>query len=267
MINPKKTTFMLLCILTAVLAASLEPALSPRMIRINGGSFFMGSNEGAFRSNERVHEVTVSSFLIGETEVTQELYSAVMNQNPSYFKGQNLPVDSVTWFDAVNFCNALSEMSGLAPAYSVEGSNVIWNRDSRGFRLPTETEWEYAARGGKSGGEILDKAGYAGGDAAGEVGWYSVNSNRRPQPVKSKSPNLLGLYDMSGNVWEWCWDWYGDYPSDLVHDPVGISSGRNRVFRGGAWVTPANQLRVTFRVGNPPDSKAYSVGFRVARSL
>jgi formylglycine-generating enzyme required for sulfatase activity len=267
MINPKKTTLLLLCILSAVLAASLEPALSPKMIRINGGSFFMGSNEGAFGANERVHEVTVTSFFMSETEVTQELYSAVMNQNPSYFKGQDIPVDSVTWFDAVNFCNALSEASGLVPAYKVEGENVVWNRESRGFRLPTESEWEYAARGGKSGGEILEKAGYAGGDVVGDIGWYSGNSSRRSQPVKSKRPNQLGLYDMSGNVWEWCWDWLGDYPTDSVYDPVGMSSGRNRVFRGGAWINPVNLLRVTFRIGNPPNSKASSVGFRLARSI
>jgi formylglycine-generating enzyme required for sulfatase activity len=267
MINLKKCVFLSLCIQSAVLAFSLEPAAAPfNMIRISGGSFFMGSNEGAFRSNERVHEVTVNSFLIGETEVTQELYSAVMNQTPSSFKGSNLPVESVTWFDAVRFCNALSELNGLSPAYTIEGEKVTWDRDSKGFRLPTEAEWEYAARGGQDGGEILEKAGYAGGSAAGDISWYSGNSSRRAQPVKGKNPNQLGIYDMSGNVWEWCWDWYDNYPADPVFDPLGPEKGRNRVFRGGAWVTPVNQLRVSFRVGNPPDSKANSVGFRIAQN-
>ncbi|MDR1929956.1 MAG: formylglycine-generating enzyme family protein [Treponema sp.] len=259
--------FFFLCALP-VLALSLEPAkFFPKMIHINGGSFYRGSNEGAFRVNERVHEATVKPFLLSETEVTQDLYAAVMNHNPSYFKGAELPVESVSWFDAVLFCNSLSELNGLKPAYTVEGETVTWDRDSKGFRLPTEAEWEYAARGGQNaGGEILEKAGYSGGSAAADLGWYSANANRRPQPVKTKLPNQLGLYDMSGNVWEWCWDWYDDYPAEPIYDPVGSPQGRNRVFRGGAWVTPVNQLRVTFRVGNPPSSKAYSVGFRIAQN-
>jgi formylglycine-generating enzyme required for sulfatase activity len=237
------------------------------MIAVAGGTFVMGSSEGAFKQTERVHEVSLRSFFISETEVTQELYQAVMNQNPSQFKGNEYPVENVSWFDAVKFCNALSEQYGLAPVYTIDGDTVTWNRESRGFRLPTEAEWEYAARGGPGGslGE-LSKAGYAGSLTAGDVAWYGTNSNRRTQPVRKKLPNELGIYDMSGNVWEWCWDWYGDYPSDPAYNPEGPSTGRNRVFRGGAFMNPVNQLRVSFRVGNPPSSKANSVGFRIAQN-
>ncbi|MDR2143430.1 MAG: formylglycine-generating enzyme family protein [Treponema sp.] len=269
--NTKRTAFLSfvfpLFILAAVCAGSLETSQYPRMVAVAGGTFVMGSSEGAFRQNERVHEVSLRSFFISETEVTQELYQAVMNQNPSTFKGNEYPVESVSWFDAVKFCNALSEQYGLAPVYAINGDTVIWDRESRGFRLPTEAEWEYAARGGQSGilGE-LDKAGYAGGFTAGDVAGYSANSGRRTQPVRKKLPNELGIYDMSGNVWEWCWDWYGDYPSDPVYNPEGPSAGRNRVFRGGAFVNPVNQLRVSFRVGNPPSTKGNSVGFRIAQN-
>jgi formylglycine-generating enzyme required for sulfatase activity len=264
--NQKKIA-LLICALTTVFAAALDNSLYPRMIAVAGGTFLMGSSEGAFRQTERVHEVSLRSFFISETEITQELYQAVMNQNPSQFKGNENPVESVSWFDAVKFCNALSEQYGLAPAYTIDGDTVTWNTESRGFRLPTEAEWEYAARGGQSGslGE-LGKAGYAGGLTAGDVGWYGANSGRRTQPVRKKLPNELGIYDMSGNVWEWCWDWYGDYPADSVYNPEGLSSGRNRVFRGGAFFNPVNQLRVSFRVGNPPSSKANSVGFRIAQN-
>jgi formylglycine-generating enzyme required for sulfatase activity len=270
-VNTKRIAFPLIAfplfVLAAVCAVSLENSQYPRMIAVAGGTFVMGSSEGSFRQNERVHEVSLRSFFISETEVTQELYQAVMNQNPSQFKGNEYPVESVSWFDAVKFCNALSEQCGLASVYTIDGDAVTWNREARGFRLPTEAEWEYAARGGQSGslGE-LSKAGYAGGLTAGDVGWYGVNSGRRTQPVRKKLPNELGIYDMSGNVWEWCWDWFGDYPSAPVYDPEGPSTGRNRVFRGGAFVNPVNQLRISFRIGNPPSSKANSVGFRIAQN-
>ncbi|MDR0402694.1 MAG: formylglycine-generating enzyme family protein [Treponema sp.] len=270
-----KKIAVLVCALTTVFAAALDSSLYPRMIAAAGGTFLMGSSEGAFRQTERIHEVSLKSFFISETEITQELYQAVMNQNPALFKGAEYPVENVSWFDAVKFCNALSEQLGFAPAYTIDGDTVSWDRGSRGFRLPTEAEWEYAARGGQNGflGE-LTRAGYAGSLTVnytgnltiGDAAWYAANSGRRTQPVRKKFPNELGLYDMSGNVWEWCWDWFGDYPSDSVYDPEGPPSGRNRVFRGGAFVNPVNQLRVSFRVGNPPSSKANSVGFRIAQN-
>jgi formylglycine-generating enzyme required for sulfatase activity len=259
--------FFFLCVLTAALAASLENGPAPKMIAVAGGTFFMGSNEGAFSRNERVHEVTLKPFLISEAEVTQDLYQAVMKENPSRFKNGENPVESISWFDAVRFCNALSEQCGFAPAYVIEGETVVWNRESRGFRLPTEAEWEYAARGGQYGTtEPLTRALYSGGETAPELAWYSANSARRPQPVKRKLPNELGLYDMSGNVWEWCWDWFNDYPSGPAVDPCGAAAGRNRVYRGGSFFNQLQQIRITFRMSEPPVLKAYSVGFRIAQN-
>jgi len=268
-----------LCILMLLAALPLvQPVFSvesppkPAMISVKGGTFFMGSNEGAFGNNEKVHEVTVRSFFISETPVTQELYTTVMNQNPSVFKGTNHPVDSVTWFDAVLFCNALSASLGLSPAYTIEGENVTWNRESRGYRLPTEAEWEFAARGGIYGFQgPLDKAFYAGGSeensAIEDYCWFSRNSAKTTHPVKSKLPNKLGLYDMSGNVWEWCWDWYDDYPTDPVNNYTGAASGRKRVYRGGSFFNSnVNMLRTTFRISELPSFKANSLGFRIAQN-
>ncbi|MDR2551905.1 MAG: formylglycine-generating enzyme family protein [Treponema sp.] len=247
-----------------------EPA-KPVMLPVRGGSFLMGSNEGALAANERVHEVTVRSFLISETEVTQELYVSVMNENPSFFKGGDLPVDSVSWMEAVLFCNALSLRFGFAPAYIVNGENVIWNQESRGYRLPTEAEWEYAARGGVYGadGEALIRAFFAGGDASAdprEYGWFAQNSERKTHPVKGRKPNQLGIYDMSGNVWEWCWDLYGVYPADPVSDYAGSDTGKNRIYRGGSYLNNLPQLRTTFRIWDAPAFKARSIGFRIARN-
>jgi formylglycine-generating enzyme required for sulfatase activity len=238
------------------------------MIAVAGGTFWMGSNEGSFRQNERVHEVRLPSFFISETEVTQDLWQAVMGTNPSIFKGPDNPVENVSWYDAVRFCNALSELCGLAPAYTIEGETVTWNRQAKGYRLPTEAEWEYAARGGQSGatGDPLSIAAYSGGATAMEIAWYGGNAGKRTQPVKGKAPNELGLYDMSGNVWEWCWDWFGDYPTDYAYNPAGPDTGFKRVYRGGSWFNAANQLRVTFRICDPPASKAKSLGFRLAQN-
>jgi formylglycine-generating enzyme required for sulfatase activity len=206
--------------------------------------------------------VTLSAFFLAETEVTQALWKEVAGTNPSRFTGDDRPVDSVSWFDAVKFCNALSEKAGLPPAYEIDGETVTWRRDAGGYRLPTEAEWEYAARGGA--GAVSPP--YAGGETADEAGWYDANSGKASHPVKGKAPNGLGLYDMSGNLWEWCWDGYGQYPQEAAADPAGPAESARRVLRGGAWFTPANLLRVTNRYWNVPGFKANSVGFRLARS-
>jgi formylglycine-generating enzyme required for sulfatase activity len=241
-----------------------SPALwaqSPLMIRVEGGTFLMGSDE---KSNERPHEVTLSTFFIAETEVTQALWKAVMGNNPSAFRGDTLPVDSVSWLDAVRFCNALSEKEGLVPAYEISGDTVAWNKTANGYRLPTESEWEYAARGGPRGAS--DRAAYAGGENPQELGWYDANSGRASKPVKSKAPNGLGLYDMSGNLWEWCWDYYGEYPREASVNPEGAAASARRVLRGGAWFNPVNLLKVTYRYWNAPGFKVNSAGFRLAQN-
>jgi formylglycine-generating enzyme required for sulfatase activity len=247
-----------------------EPAITePVMIGVEGGTFLMGSNETAYKANEQVHEVSLSSFFIGETEVTQALWKEVMGDNPSRIAGDDRPVDSVNWFEAVRFCNALSEKEGLAPAYKIEGTTVSWDQSAGGYRLPTEAEWEYAARGGVLGAlstEALDRAFYSGGENAESLGWFNSNSGKTSHPVKGKAPNELGLYDMSGNLWEWCWDYFGEYPQEPVVNPVGAAESPRRILRGGAWFTPVNLLRVTNRYWNAPSFKANSVGFRLVRN-
>ena len=247
-----------------------ETGRAPRTVLVHGGSFLQGSAEQPYAATERVHPVTLSSFEIATTETTQELWSSVMVSNPSKFRIPGKPVDSVSWLDAVRFCNALSMQEGLESAYDIKGSEVEWNSEANGYRLPTEAEWEYAARSGSSGADPsvpLAKAFYSGSPEADKVAWYDKNSAKSSQPVGSKSPNELGLFDMSGNVWEWCWDWYAEYPRTEVSDPSGPDkSTGQKVMRGGAWFTPVNLLRVTYRYWNVPTFKVNSVGFRVARN-
>jgi len=230
------------------------------MVRINGGTFTMGSpaNEPDRRDNEVQHPVTVSSFYMGKYEVTQKEYQEVMGTNPSQFKGDNLPVENVSWFDAVEYCNKRSQQEGLTPAYTINGTNVTWNRNANGYRLPTEAEWEYTCRAGtttayNTGASITDN-----------TGWYSANSGDTTHPVGQKPANAWGLYDMHGNVWKWCWDWFGNYASGAQTDPVGASSGSDRVRRGGSWGNTAQYARSAYRNYNSPAFWSGYLGFRVA---
>ncbi len=249
--------------------AAAEQQQRETMIAVEGGSYLQGSAEGPYAANERVHRTTVSSFRIAPTETTQELYRSVAGKNPSFFKGDDRPVENVSWLDAVRFCNALSEKEGLQPAYRIEGASVEWQRDADGYRLPTEAEWEYAARGGVQGAlgdDPLKKAPLSGGDPD-AVAWFDRNSAKSTHPVAAKQPNQLGIYDMSGNVWEWCWDWYGPYPDDEAADPEGGPRGAGqKVLRGGAWFAPLNLNRVTYRYWSAPTFRVNSVGFRLARN-
>ncbi len=232
------------------------------MIFVQGGTFQMGSNSGS--SDEKpVHSVTVGDFYIGKTEVTQAQYQAVMGTNPSHFKGNNLPVERVTWFNAVEFCNKLSEMEGLQKAYTISGSSVTCNWNANGYRLPTEAEWEYAARGGSQSRGFE----YSGSSNISDVAWYSSNSGSKTNPVGTKQPNELGIYDMSGNVWEWCSDWYDSnyYKNSPSSNPTGPSSGSNRVIRGGSWRLIAEYCRVAGRYRNDPEYSFHGLGFRVVR--
>jgi uncharacterized caspase-like protein len=185
------------------------------MVLIRGGTFAMGSPaiEAGRYDGEIQHQVTLSAFYIGATEVTQAQYRAVMGTNPSKFKGDDLPVENVSWYDVVAYCNKRSEKEGLSRAYIISGTNVSWNRGANGYRLPTEAEWEYAAKGGVASRSLAVNAVYAGSANLYDVAWHSGNSGSKTHPVGQKVANLLGLYDMSGNVWEWCWDWYGKYLS------------------------------------------------------
>jgi len=209
---------------------------------IPAGTFTMGEYDDA-------HEVTLTKpFKMGVHEVTQAQYEQVMGVNPSEFKGADHPVDTVSWDDAVEFCRRLSEL----PAEKAAG-NV--------YRLPTEAEWEYACRAGT-------KAAFSFGDdeAEWEFAWYSDNSASKAHPVGGKQPNAWGLYDMHGNVWEWCQDWYDDYPSGAVTDPTGPVSGSYPVFRGGGWDDTAEGCRSAYRYWKEPSFRNYSIGFRVSLS-
>jgi formylglycine-generating enzyme required for sulfatase activity len=189
-----------------------------------------------------VHQVTLSNYYIGETEVTQALWSAVMGENPSNFKGDNRPVEQVSWNDCQTFISKLNALTG------------------KNFRLPTEAEWEYAARGGsKSQGYQ-----YSGSNNLSAVAWHADNSGNQTHDVKSKSPNELGIYDMSGNVWEWCQDWFGSYSSNSVTNPTGAASGSYRVFRGGSWGDDAWFCRSTFRYFYTPGWQYSGLGLRLA---
>ena len=221
--------------------------VSFKMIAVEGGTFLMGSSESdtdADDDEKPQHEVTLSNYYIGETEVTQELWETVMGSNPSEFKGPKLPVENVSWSDCQTFINKLNEKTGKT------------------FRLPTEAEWEYAARGGKK----LKGYTYSGSNSIGDVAWYSDNSGETTHDVGTKQANELGIYDMSGNVWEWCQDWYGKtyYENSPSTDPLGPDSGSARVLRGGSWWTVAGGCRVANRNWDSPGYRFFNLGFRLA---
>ena len=253
-------------------AASAIEKLVENMVPVEGGTFTMGTfaepdkdkkdekdkkEEKGKKKEDKVdddemplHQVTVSSFSIGRYEVTQAEWEAVMGENPSYFQGDNLPVECISWEDCQEFIAKLNEMTG------------------KKFRLPTEAEWEYAARGGNMSKGYI----YAGANDLDSVAWYDKNaygnrwSNRNygTHPGGEKAPNELGLYDMSGNVWEWCNDVYGDYSSSAQENPAGATKGDFRVCRGGCWFDKSKDHRVSNRYYWFPDNRDYFVGLRLA---
>ena len=222
--------------------------VSFNMVTVEGGTFTMGATpeqvEAVAHYNEYpAHQVTLSSYSIGQTEVTQALWLAVMGSNPSSFTGDlNNPVEMVSWDDCQEFVDKLNQMTGKT------------------FRLPTEAEWEFAARGGNKRHDHI----YAGSDNIDEVAWYRDNSDDKPHPVATKKANELGLYDMSGNVYEWCQDKFGNYSSEDQINPTGPVSGSYRIFRGGSFYDDARNCRVSYRYYNIPDGCWYSVGLRLA---
>jgi formylglycine-generating enzyme required for sulfatase activity len=253
------------------------------MVSINGGTFTMGSPapETDHWYDAVQHRVTVSSFYMGKYEVTQREWREVMGNNPSKFMGDDLPVEKVSWYDAIEYCNKRSQREGLTPAYTIDksrndpnntapttsnGENVIdtirwlvtWNRNANGYRLPTEAEWEYACRAGtttpfSTGDNITtDQANY--------------RTYRETTPAGSFAPNAWGLYDMHGNVDEWCWDWYGNYSRGAQTDPMGAGSGSDRVVRGGSWGSLAQLLRSARRISFAPAYRYADGGFRLVRS-
>ncbi len=232
------------------------------MVFVQGGTFQMGSNN--MGHDERpVHSVTIDDFYINKYEVTQAEYQGLIGENPSYHKGDYYPVEQLSWFDAVEFCNKKSKREGLTPCYTGSGSNIVCNFDANGYRLPTEAEWEYAARGGnKSEGYQ-----YSGSDQIEIVAWYVSNSDDKTSPVGQKMSNELGIYDMSGNVWEWCWDWYdsGYYSGSNDDNPTGPSHQSCRILRSGCWSFSSEGCRVSNRGYYSPIRSDFDIGFRLAR--
>lgn len=231
-----------------ILESDFHPNLD--MVFVEGGTFLMGSEDNEALDREKpVHEVKLSSFYIARVPVTQALWKAVMGEdnNPSYFKGDRRPVETVSWEEAKKFINELNE------------------RKNRNYRLPTEAEWEYAARGGKYSKNYK----YSGSNQLKEVGWYRDNSHRETKEVGLKLPNELGLYDMSGNVYEWCLDRYsGSYYQDCLQggvadNPSGPVEGSRRVFRGGGWFSAPRLCRSTFRDYGVPGFRYDYIGFRL----
>lgn len=211
----------------------------------------IAAGEVAMRDDRRkaTWTVQIDSFFVGQTPVTQKLYQQVTRQNPSKNKAPMNPVDSVSWLDAVTFCNRLSQASGLSPAYEVipDQHRALWNEQAEGFRLLTDAEWQYACQAG------TDLPAYGPID---QIGWYQGNADGESHPVAQKDPNAWGLYDMLGNVWEWCWDQY---------DPEVY--GVYRVFRGGGWADQARGCLATNRRRSHPTFSIDDLGFRIARSL
>ena len=239
-------------------------------VLVEGGTFTMGSpeSENGRYDDENQHRVTVGDYIIGKHEVTFTEYDAFCDDtgrgkpHDQNWGREDRPVVNVSWFEAVEYCNWFSRNEGLEPAYQISGTNVTWNRNADGYRLPTEAEWEYAARGGKeSRGHV-----YSGSGSLVDVAWYRDNSGRQthPHPVGQKRENELGIFDMSGNVWERCWDWYGEYPSEALIDPSGPSSGEVRVNRGGGWGSSAGYCRIAIRDWDSPGNSTSAMGFRVA---
>ncbi len=232
-----------------------EPRVA--MVQIPAGDFWMGSAEDDPRAspNEKPrHHVRVEGFELGKYLITQAQYSSVMGYNPSDFKGHALPVTNVSWFAAIDFCNALSDRHGLRRAYERKGASIDWIHEADGYRLPTEAEWEYAARAGTDTAWSFedDKS------LLHEHAWFRANSDELLQPVGRKKPNSWGLFDVHGNVWEWCWDWYGAYPDPPV-------TGSERLLRGGSAIDSLIHLRSAQRFRYAPDRSAWVIGFRCAR--
>jgi formylglycine-generating enzyme required for sulfatase activity len=233
------------------------------MVFIPQGDFVMGALEDdsdASDDEKPLHKVTLTKdFCIGKYAVTQSLWESVMGVNPSKFKGANRPVEEVSWFDVVAFCNKLSKMEGLEPVYMIKGADVKCNWNAKGYRLPTEAEWEYSVRAGVS-------FRYAGSNNVDEVAWYRGNSGSKTHPVGQLRSNGFGLYDMSGNVDEWCWDWKGKYSSGTQTDPTGPIGGSSRVLRGGSWGNFPSYTRASYRSHASPTIAYYYNGFRLGRT-
>jgi len=229
------------------------------MVELAPQSFVMGSAQSELGRDpdEDQHLVNLSqSFFIGLFEVPQHLYSLLAFDNPSAFLGPDRPVDSISWIEAIQFCNAFSQHQNLIKPYTFKGTSVVWNKNANGYRLPTEAEWEYAARIAASGRPLDQQS------------WSEANSQYKTHAVGQHvgPAESLGISDMAGNVWEWCWDYYAPYPTGQVLNPTGPQSGSTRVARGGSWVDAQRVVRPANRGQAPENHRSSGIGFRLARN-
>jgi len=264
-----------------IVETKIPVIIEPQMIFVQGGSFKMGSN--SHEPDEKpLHAVTVNDFYIGKYELTQKEWILVMGDNPSLLKGDDSPIVNISWYDVMIYCNRRSLIENLTPCYSINNStnpsdwgivprikSTIWdsvscNWSANGYRLPTEAEWEYAAKGGNRSRSYI----YAGSNELNTVGWFSCNSTVKAHSVGLKAPNEIGLYDISGNVWEWCWDWHDKfyYSNSTPIDPKGQMAGTFRILRGGCYNLYENSCRITYRGNNSAQDCSKDLGFRLARS-
>ena len=278
----KKIEIIVYIILSLIMILYSEPL---DMVLVEGGTFEMGSDIG--ESDEKpVRSISIKDFYIGKYEVTQSQWVAIMDNIPSkYYQNKNdsLPVMWVNWYDAIEFCNKMSVIEKLEECYSVDKNKkdpdnyhqfdslkytIICNFEANGYRLPTEAEWEYAAKGGLQSNNYT----YSGSNNIDEVGWYRKNSKGSDYGtthyIGEKKPNELGIYDMSSNLSEWCWDWYSEksYTECSNTNPIGCLNGKSRVVRGGNFTDFAKECRVVNRHCNYPQNGYFSLGFRVVRS-
>lgn len=258
--------------------------MSENFVLISGGSFQMGSPEDeAWRLEDEIqHTVTVSDFYMSIYELTQAEYQEIMGENPSNFSGDDLPVENVSWIDAIRYCNARSEKEGLTSAYTVEGNTITWDCSADGYRLPTEAEWEYACRAGTvtpfntENSISAEEANYYGHYPYEIEDNYFSQGNLSTKPgeyrqttvaVDSFLPNAWGLYNMHGNVSEWVWDYYSAYDVDAVVNPNGAETGTLRVYRGGGWNDFAKNMRSAYRAALAEDKGSFNIGIRLVRGM
>lgn len=245
------------------------------MVRIEGGTYMMGSKDEdriAESDEQKQHEVKVSTFEMNRLEITVWEWKEYIKKTkqkmplkPVWGFNDNAPITNITWFDAIKYCNWLSKQDGLKPCYTYAGPNVVCDFTANGYRLPTEAEWEFAAKGGnKTKGYVL-----SGGNNSEEVAWWVKNSDRKPHAVGTKLPNELGIHDLSGNVWEWCWDWYNKdyYKIEDGNNPKGPIRGEKKSVRGGSWDSQESYLRVANRISTKPELTNEFYGFRLVRSV
>ena len=272
----KKITFYpTLLILLITLFAFKNTLIETDLIQVKGGTFKMGSKNSdtsAELDEQKEHSVILNTFEISKFEVTVWEWKQFIKANkmkmpikPSWGWQDNYPINGITWNEAIAYCNWLSTKEKLQPCYSKKGPNFVCNFKANGYRLPTEAEWEFAAKGGTNSKGFR----YSGSDKLEDVAWYKAYSNGQPHTVGTKLPNELGIYDMSGNVWEWCWDWYNKdfYKLEKGDNPKGPEMGERRTVRGGSWDSKSNYVRPANRISTIPSKTHEFYGFRIARTI